>query len=145
MWYNWPICFVNSGYNISLNSIQYNTVIFQYTSNWFTSFRLYDMRKLIPVFRFESQFPLIRAPSYRQLVVPGALSPLSSISETFCNAQNVTESLRGLRRSSSIAMYVIVINDLVINFLLSALTVVQRWNRKEYPSLIRLFINKAGT
>jgi hypothetical protein len=102
------------------------------------------MRKLIPVFRFERKFPLIRTPSYRQLiVVPGALSRLSSVPETFSNAQNVMESVRGLRRSSSIAMYVIVIKDLVINFLLSAFTVVQRWNRKEYPSIT--FINKAGT
>jgi hypothetical protein len=102
------------------------------------------MRKLMPVFRFESQFPLIRAPSYRQLIVaPGALSPLSSVPETFSNAQNVMESLSGLRRSSSIAIYVIVIKDPVINFLLSAMAIVQRWNRKEYPLII--FINKAGT
>jgi len=87
-------------------------------------------------FRFDSQFPLIRAPSYRQLIlVPGALSWLSSVTET-SNAQNVMESLCGLRRSSSIAKYVIVIKDLVTNFLLSAMTVVQPWNGKEYPSVI---------
>ena len=80
----------------------------------------------MPIFRFASHFPLIRAPSYRQLVVvPGAFSRLPSVPETFSNAQNVMESLCGLRRSSSIALYVIVIKDLVINFLLPALTVVQ--------------------
>jgi hypothetical protein len=44
-------------------------------SNRFTSFRLYDMHKLIPVFKFTSQFSLIRAPSSRKpIVVPGACS-----------------------------------------------------------------------
>jgi hypothetical protein len=42
-------------------------------SNRFTSFRLYEMHKLIPVFQFTSQFSLIRAPSSRKpIVVPGA-------------------------------------------------------------------------
>jgi hypothetical protein len=51
------------------------TVIFQYTSNRFTSVRLYEMHKLIPVFQFTSQFSLIRAPSSRKpIVVPGASS-----------------------------------------------------------------------
>jgi len=50
MCHNWPICYVNSVYHISLNSIQYNKVIFQYKCNWFTSFRLYEMRKSIHVF-----------------------------------------------------------------------------------------------
>jgi hypothetical protein len=78
------------------------------------------MRNLIPVLRFASRFPLIPAPSYRQLiVVPGAFSRLSSIPETFSNAQKVMESLCSLRRSSSIiTMYVIVIKDLVLTFYL---------------------------
>jgi hypothetical protein len=46
-----------------------------YTSNRFTSFRLYEMHKLIPVFQFMSQFSLIQAPSSRKpIVVPGASS-----------------------------------------------------------------------
>jgi hypothetical protein len=41
----------------------------------FTSFRLYEMHKLIPVFQFTSQFSLIRAPSSRKpIIVPGASS-----------------------------------------------------------------------
>jgi hypothetical protein len=39
-------------------------------------FHLYEMHKLIHVFKFTSQFSLIRAPSSRKLiVVPGASSP----------------------------------------------------------------------
>jgi hypothetical protein len=49
----------------------YSTVIPRYTSNRFTSFRLYEMLKLTPVFQFTSQFSLIRAPSPRkQIDVP---------------------------------------------------------------------------
>jgi hypothetical protein len=48
------------------------TVIPRYTRNRSTSFRLYEMHKLIPVFQFTSQFSLIRAPSSRKpIVVPG--------------------------------------------------------------------------
>jgi hypothetical protein len=48
----------------------HNTVIPRYTS-----FRLYEMHKLIPVFQFTSQFSLIRAPSSRKpIVVSGAPS-----------------------------------------------------------------------
>jgi hypothetical protein len=51
------------------------TVIPQYTSNWFMSFHLYEMHKLIPVFQFMSQFLLIQAPSScKQIVVTGASS-----------------------------------------------------------------------
>jgi hypothetical protein len=47
------------------------TVIPRYTSNRFTSFRLYEMRKLIPVFLFTSQFSRIQVPSSRKpIVVP---------------------------------------------------------------------------
>jgi hypothetical protein len=50
------------------------TVIPRHTSNRFTSFRLYEMHKLIPVFQF-NQLSLIRAPSSRKpIVVPGASS-----------------------------------------------------------------------
>jgi hypothetical protein len=39
--------------------------------NWFTSFSLFEMHKLITVFQFTSQFLLIRAPSSRKpIVVP---------------------------------------------------------------------------
>jgi hypothetical protein len=45
-------------------------------SNCFTSFRLYEMHKLIPVFQFTSQFsPNKQAPSSRKpIVVSGASS-----------------------------------------------------------------------
>jgi hypothetical protein len=46
------------------------TIIPQYTSNRFTSFRLYKTHKLIPVFQFTSQFLLIRATSSHKPVVP---------------------------------------------------------------------------
>jgi hypothetical protein len=43
------------------------------TRKRFTSFRLYEMHKSIPVFQFTSQFSLIRAPSSRKsIVVPRA-------------------------------------------------------------------------
>jgi hypothetical protein len=51
-----------------------NTVISWYTSNRFTSFRVYEMYKLIPVFQFTSQFSLIRASSSRKR----SLSPSGS-------------------------------------------------------------------
>jgi hypothetical protein len=42
----------------------------------FTSFRLHEMHKLIPVFKFTSQFSLMRDPSSRSpiIVVPSASS-----------------------------------------------------------------------
>jgi hypothetical protein len=52
-----------------------NTGIHRYTSNRFTSFRLYEMHKLIPAFQFTSEFSLILAPSScKPIVVPGASS-----------------------------------------------------------------------
>jgi hypothetical protein len=57
-------------------SVQDSTAIPRYTSNRFTSFRLYEMHKLIPIFQFTIQFSLARAPSSRKpIVVPGASSP----------------------------------------------------------------------
>jgi hypothetical protein len=48
-----------------------STVIPRYTSNRFTTFRLYEMHKLKPVFKFTIQFSLIRAPASRKpIVVP---------------------------------------------------------------------------
>jgi hypothetical protein len=48
-----------------------STVIPRYVSNRFTSFRLYEMYKLVPVFKFASQFSQIRASSSRKpIVVP---------------------------------------------------------------------------
>jgi hypothetical protein len=43
-----------------------NTVIPRCTSNRFTSFRLYEMHKLIPVFQFTIHFSFIQAPSSRK-------------------------------------------------------------------------------
>jgi hypothetical protein len=38
---------------------------------WFTSFRLYEMHKLIPIFRFTNHFSFVRTPSSRKpIVVP---------------------------------------------------------------------------
>jgi hypothetical protein len=64
----------------------------------------FQMDKLL-FFLFASQFLAYTnlLPSRKPTVVPGASSRLSSVSETFCNAQNVHESQSGLRRSSSIA------------------------------------------
>jgi tRNA (Thr-GGU) A37 N-methylase len=53
------------------------------------------------------------------IVVPFVSSRLSSVPELLSNAQNVMESLRGLRRSSSIALYLILIEALVKFSLLS--------------------------
>jgi hypothetical protein len=83
-WYNWTgkrpsnvrphsSLIVLAAYHL----LDYNskTVNPRKTSNRDTSFRLYEMYKLIPVFRFTSKFSLIRAPSSRKpIVVPGASS-----------------------------------------------------------------------
>jgi hypothetical protein len=57
---------------VSKESIMHITVIPWYTSSWFTSFRLYEIHKLIPVFQFMSQFSLIQAPSSRKPIIPSA-------------------------------------------------------------------------
>jgi hypothetical protein len=52
-----------------------NTITPWYMSNWFMSFRLYKMHKLMPVFQFMSRFSLIRASSSRKpIIVPGTSS-----------------------------------------------------------------------
>jgi hypothetical protein len=68
------------GANIQIKIISsdfhiYTTIIPWYKSNRLTSFRLYEIHKLIPVFQFTSQFSLIQAPSsHKPIVVPGASS-----------------------------------------------------------------------
>jgi hypothetical protein len=60
---------------VSLLIALYSTTgIPRYTSNQFTSFRLYEMHKLIPIFQLTSQFSLTRAPfSRKPIVVPTPL------------------------------------------------------------------------
>jgi hypothetical protein len=79
----------------SANAQFKNTVIPRYTSNRFTSFRLYEMHKLIPVFQFMSQFSLSRAPSSRKpIVVPGASSREGEINFRFTSFR-ITSSFGG--------------------------------------------------
>jgi hypothetical protein len=50
--------------------IALNAVIPQNMRHRFTSFRLYEMHKLIPAFQFTSQFSLTQAPSSRKPILP---------------------------------------------------------------------------
>jgi hypothetical protein len=61
----------NTVWRVFLGGQETSKVIPRYTDNLFTSTRLYEIHKLIPVFQFTSQFSLIRAPSSRKpIVVP---------------------------------------------------------------------------
>jgi hypothetical protein len=62
---------------VTFGKVISSTVIPRYMSIRFTSFRLYEMHKLIHVFQFTIQFSLIRVPSSRKpIVVPDASSEI---------------------------------------------------------------------
>jgi putative flippase GtrA len=65
-WQNYQLLIVLLRVPIKINFAIENSVIPQYTSNRFMSFRKNKMHKLITVFHLTSQFSHIRAPSSRK-------------------------------------------------------------------------------